>query len=106
MGGGEDGRARRLRRRDDVPRRPHAAHLRDRAGRPGAWSVVRPQAHFATSWFLVSVVSHAMRASAQMIEADKLQVKELRQQGYHDNQLREQGFPNVALGLAPAVLKK
>ena len=41
-----------------------------------------------------------------MIEADKLQVKELRQQGYSDGQLQEMGFPKVALGLAPAVLKK
>lgn len=41
----------------------------------------------------------------QMIETDKLHVKELRQQGYSDNQLRELGFPAVALGQAPAVLK-
>lgn len=40
-----------------------------------------------------------------MIEADKLQVKDLRQQGYSDGQLQEMGFPKVALGLAPAVLK-
>ena len=40
-----------------------------------------------------------------MIEADKLQVKELRQQGYSEGQLKELEFPNVALGQAPAVLK-
>ncbi len=40
-----------------------------------------------------------------MIEADKLQVKELRQQGYSDGQLQELGFPKVAMGLSPAVLK-
>lgn len=40
-----------------------------------------------------------------MIEADKLQVKELRSQGYSDGQLQEMGFPKIALGLAPAVLK-
>ena len=43
--------------------------------------------------------------SLQMIEADKLQVKELRQQGYSDGQLAELGFPKVAMGLSPAVLK-
>ena len=41
----------------------------------------------------------------KMIEADKLQVKELRSQGYSDGQLQEMGFPKIALGLAPAVLK-
>ena len=41
----------------------------------------------------------------QMIEVDKLQVKELRQQGYSDIQLQDLGFNKVALGLAPAVLK-
>lgn len=40
-----------------------------------------------------------------MIEVDKLQVKELRQQGYSDIQLQDLGFNKVALGLAPAVLK-
>ena len=43
--------------------------------------------------------------SLQMIEADKLQVKELRQQGYSDGQLAELGFPKVAMGMKPAVLK-
>ena len=41
----------------------------------------------------------------QLIESDKLHVKELRAQGYSDNQLRELGFPKIALGQAPAVLK-
>jgi len=41
----------------------------------------------------------------QMIEADKLQVKDLRQQGYSEGQLQELGFPKVALGQAPSVLK-
>jgi hypothetical protein len=41
----------------------------------------------------------------QLIESDKLHVKELRTQGYSDNQLRELGFPKIALGQAPAVLK-
>jgi hypothetical protein len=43
--------------------------------------------------------------TSQMIEADKLQVKELRSQGYSDGQLQEMGFPKISLGLAPAVLK-
>ena len=41
----------------------------------------------------------------QMIEADKLQVKDLRHQGYSEGQLQELGFPKVALGQAPSVLK-
>ena len=40
-----------------------------------------------------------------MIEADKLQVKELRQQGYSDGQLQEIGFRKIAMGIATAVLK-
>ena len=46
-----------------------------------------------------------LNVSLQMIEADKLQVKELRQQGYSDGQLAELGFPKVAMGMKPAVLK-
>jgi len=42
---------------------------------------------------------------SKLIESDKLHVKELRTQGYSDNQLRELGFPKIALGQAPAVLK-
>ena len=40
-----------------------------------------------------------------MIETDKLHVKQLRSQGYTDIQLQDMGFPKIALGLAPAVLK-
>ncbi|KAL3789670.1 hypothetical protein HJC23_003871 [Cyclotella cryptica] len=53
---------------------------------------------------LMPLIFEIMR-EGQMIEADKLQVKDLRQQGYSDGQLQEMGFPKVALGLAPAVLK-
>mmetsp|Transcript_10707 Transcript_10707/g.19399 ORF Transcript_10707/g.19399 Transcript_10707/m.19399 type:complete len:110 (+) Transcript_10707:135-464(+) len=53
---------------------------------------------------LMPLIFEIMR-EGQMIEADKLQVKELRQQGYSDGQLQEIGFPKVSLGLAPAVLK-
>jgi|EP01082_Thalassiosira_pseudonana_P011011 hypothetical protein len=53
---------------------------------------------------LMPLIFEIMR-EGQMIEADKMQVKELRQQGYSDGQLQEMGFPKVALGLAPAVLK-
>ncbi|KAL7428029.1 hypothetical protein ACHAXH_002255 [Discostella pseudostelligera] len=53
---------------------------------------------------LMPLIFEIMR-EGQMIETDKLHVKELRQQGYSDNQLRELGFPAVALGQAPAVLK-
>merc|ERR1712194_591604 len=52
---------------------------------------------------LMPLIFEIMR-EGQTIEADKLQVKELRQQGYSDSQLTEQGFPKIALGLAPAVL--
>jgi len=53
---------------------------------------------------LMPLIFEIMR-EGQMIEADKLQVKELRQQGYSDGQLQELGFPKAAMGLAPAVLK-
>merc|ERR1712029_564767 len=50
---------------------------------------------------LMPLIFEIMRES-QMIENDKLQVKELRQQGYSDSQLHEMGFNKVALGLAPS----
>ncbi|KAL9191313.1 hypothetical protein ACHAXT_001019 [Thalassiosira profunda] len=53
---------------------------------------------------LMPLIFEIMR-EGQMIESDKLQVKELRTQGYSDPQLQEMGFNKVALGLAPAVLK-
>ncbi|KAL3780618.1 hypothetical protein ACHAW5_000156 [Stephanodiscus triporus] len=53
---------------------------------------------------LMPLIFEIMR-EGQLIETDKLHVKELRQQGYSDNQLRELGFPKVSLGQAPAVLK-
>mmetsp|Transcript_19505 Transcript_19505/g.39118 ORF Transcript_19505/g.39118 Transcript_19505/m.39118 type:complete len:108 (-) Transcript_19505:193-516(-) len=53
---------------------------------------------------LMPLIFEIMR-EGQMIEADKLQVKELRQQGYSDGQLAELGFPKVAMGMKPAVLK-
>ncbi|EJK53474.1 hypothetical protein THAOC_27088 [Thalassiosira oceanica] len=53
---------------------------------------------------LMPLIFEIMR-EGQMIETDKLQVKELRQQGYSDSQLQELGFPKAALGLSPAVLK-
>ncbi|KAL7505118.1 hypothetical protein ACHAXN_002623, partial [Cyclotella atomus] len=53
---------------------------------------------------LMPLIFEIMR-EGQMIEADKLQVKELRSQGYSDGQLQEMGFPKISLGLAPAVLK-
>jgi hypothetical protein len=52
-----------------------------------------------------SLKEYSLLAITQMIEADKLQVKELRSQGYSDGQLQEMGFPKISLGLAPAVLK-
>ena len=58
--------------------------------------------HVFNAFTLFSLTSSC---SLQMIEADKLQVKELRQQGYSDGQLAELGFPKVAMGLSPAVLK-
>mmetsp|Transcript_13253 Transcript_13253/g.20041 ORF Transcript_13253/g.20041 Transcript_13253/m.20041 type:complete len:110 (+) Transcript_13253:83-412(+) len=53
---------------------------------------------------LMPLIFEIMR-EGQMIETDKLHVKQLRQDGYSDGQLQEMGFPKVALGLAPAVLK-
>lgn len=53
---------------------------------------------------LMPLIFEIMR-EGQMIEADKLQVKQMRQQGYTDVQLQELGFGKAALGLAPAVLK-
>lgn len=53
---------------------------------------------------LMPLIFEIMR-EGQMVEADKMQAKQLRQQGYSDGQLQEMGFPKVALGLAPAVLK-
>jgi len=53
---------------------------------------------------LMPLIFEIMR-EGQMIETDKMQAKELRQQGYSDNQLLELGFPKVALGQSPAVLK-
>jgi len=53
---------------------------------------------------LMPLIFEIMR-EGQMIESDKLQVKDLRQQGYSDGQLTEIGFSKVALGQAPAVLK-
>lgn len=53
---------------------------------------------------LMPLIFEIMR-EGQMIETDKMEVKELRQQGYSDPQLQELGFGKAALGLAPSVLK-
>lgn len=42
----------------------------------------------------------------QMIESEQLQVKELRNEGYADHQLRQMGFSEPAIARAPAVVLK
>ena len=41
-----------------------------------------------------------------MIESEKLQVKELRQEGYSDRQLQEMGYLEPSIARAPAVAMK
>ena len=42
----------------------------------------------------------------QMVESEKMQVKELRNEGYSDRQLQEMGFCEAAVMRAPAVAMK
>lgn len=41
-----------------------------------------------------------------MIENEKLQVKELRQEGFSDRQLQEMGYLEASIARAPAVAMK
>lgn len=76
-----------------------------------AWMLAKMGAH---AGFVVSTISivvlmpliFEIMREGQLIEADKLQVKDLRHQGYSDPQLQQMGFPKSALDLAPAALRK
>ncbi|KAL3809969.1 hypothetical protein ACHAXA_007745 [Cyclostephanos tholiformis] len=75
-----------------------------------SWALARMAGNLAfivatTSMVVLMPLIFEIMREGQLIETDKLHVKELRQQGYSDNQLRELGFPAVSLGQAPAVLK-
>ncbi len=41
-----------------------------------------------------------------MIESEKLQIKELRNEGFGDNQLKEMGYSLASIARAPPVLLK
>eukprot|EP00584_Thalassiosira_punctigera_P010460 CAMPEP_0172531480 /NCGR_PEP_ID=MMETSP1067-20121228/4873_1 /TAXON_ID=265564 ORGANISM="Thalassiosira punctigera, Strain Tpunct2005C2" /NCGR_SAMPLE_ID=MMETSP1067 /ASSEMBLY_ACC=CAM_ASM_000444 /LENGTH=109 /DNA_ID=CAMNT_0013315865 /DNA_START=129 /DNA_END=458 /DNA_ORIENTATION=+ len=79
--------------------------------REKSWTVAKKAGNVAfvvatTSIVVLMPLIFEIMREGQMIEMDKLQVKDFRQQGYSDVQLQELGFPKVALGIAPAVLKQ
>lgn len=62
---------------------------------------------FATTCIVMFVpLVFEIAREGQMIESDKLQVMELRNQGYSDVQLKEMGYSTPSVMRAPSVLLK